>query len=356
MRRKTGFLFYLLRRYYGRLLLVFLFNTVSVLLSIAVFMMIEPFCRLLFRGTLDGLSPVSAFFVSELSRVVDVTAMGQSVAALVVVAILLYLLKNLTGYAAQWVMASVRGDVLYTLRNRLYEKVVHLPLGYFTGRRSGDMVSRAVNDAHDIEYTILGALRSLIVEPVTVLFYIAVLFYIHARLSLYALLLLPVSFLVIGRLSHSLRRDARTSKLRLGDLLSHVEETLAGLRVIKGFNAQGHARRVFDRHNVRFSDQQRKVYRKADLASPLSEFLGVTVVMAVLVIGGIQVLSPTPTLTAELFITYIAMFSQVINPVKSLSTAVASYKRGLSALDRINEVLDAGEEPVAPAQDRKSVV
>ena len=344
MRRNTNFMLYLFRRYSGRMLLVFLLSLVSTLLSIAVFMMIEPFCRLLFGGSLDNLSPIPAAFIRFLSKVVDLNIIAQSLLGLVVAAILLYLFKNLFSYASQWVMASIRSNLLFTLRNQLYDKILRLPLGYFSSQRRGDVVSRAVNDTHEIEFTILTSLRTFLVEPVTVVFYIIVLFLINVRLSIYSILLLPITFVIIGQISRSLRKDAKTSKQRLGSLLSHVEETIGGLRVVKGFNAQQNAQDVFDRLNKQFSDKQRTIYRKIDIASPFSEFLGVSVVMVVLVIGGMLVLSPSASLSPELFITYIALFSQVINPVKNISTAVANYKRGMSALDRLDEILDAKEE------------
>ena len=348
MRKNTGFIIVLLRRYGWRLALVFFLNFISVLLSILVFMLIEPFCRLLFRGTLDGLSPISSFFVSLLGKMVDLQAASHSMFGLVVAAILLYLFKNLFAYLSQWVMASMRSDLIFTLRNQLYDKILHLPLGYFNSQRRGDVVSRGVNDTHEIEFTILSALRIFLTDPITIVFYLVVLFYISVRLSLYSLILLPATFLIIGWITRSLRKDAKTSKQRLGSLLSHVEETLSGLRIIKGFNAQQTAQQVFDRLNTKFSDKQRYIYRKIDIASPFGEFLGVSFVMVVLVIGGMLVLSPTPTLTAELFITYIALFSQIINPVKNLSTAFANYRRGQSALDRLNEILDVEESITSP--------
>jgi len=348
MKKKANFTLYLICRYSGRLILVFFLNFISVLLSILVFMMIEPFCRLLFRGTLDGLSPISSFFVSLLGKVLDLHAAGQSIIGLVVFAILLYLFKNLFAYLSQWVMASLRSDLLFTLRNQLYGKILHLPLGYFTSRRRGDVVSRGVNDTHEIEFTILNSIRTFLTEPITVVFYLVVLFYISARLSLYSIILLPATFLIIGLITRSLRKDAKNSKERLGSLLSHVEETLSGLRIVKGFNAQQNAQQVFDRLNTQFSNKQRYIYRKIDIASPFGEFFGVSFVMVVLVIGGMLVLSPTPTLTAELFITYIALFSQIINPVKNLSTAFANYRRGQSALDRLNEILDEEDTITSP--------
>lgn len=232
----------------------------------------------------------------------------------------------------------------------MYDKILHLPLGFFTHHQYGDVVSRAVNDTQEVEHTILNSLRSFMTDPVALLIYLSALFYLDVRLTLFTLLLLPVTFFFIGRISRKLRRQARNSKERLGSLLSHVEETLGGLRVIKGFNAQDSAEKVFDRINTTFTDTQRRIYRRADLASPLSEFLGVTVVMIVLVVGGNIVLMSKMDLTAELFITYIALFTQVIEPLKSLSTAGTNYRRGLAALDRVHEILDAGGDVPEPDQ------
>lgn len=348
MNKNTNFLLSLTRRYSVRLLLVFFFNILSVLLTVSVFMMIEPFCQLLFQGHLSKLNPVSSLFVSFVSHFISLDTIGHSIFGLIIFAIVLYLFKNLFYYASQWVMASVRSDVIYSMRNKLYDKILHLPLGYFTNQRRGDVVSRAVNDTHEIEFTILSAIRTFMVEPITAIFYIVVLFCISVRLSLYSILLLPITFVLIGRLSRSLRKDAKTSKQRLGSLLSHVEETLSGLRIIKGFNAQRNALFVFNRLNQHYSDKQTTIYRKTDLASPFSEFLGVTVVMIVLVIGGVMVLSPSSTLSAGMFITYIALFSQLISPVKSISTAIANYKRGQSALDRLDEILSVEDTILDP--------
>ena len=155
--------------------------------------------------------------------------------------------------------------------------------------------------------------------------------------------------MLIGYVTAALKKDARTAKNRLGSLISHVEETLSGLRVIKGFNAQDNAERVFFDLNDSFTNTQIKIYRRTDLASPLSEFLGVAVVMIILIIGGFMVLSGNQNLTAELFITYIALFTQIITPIKDLSTAFSNYKRGQASLDRIHEILDADESIKNPA-------
>ena len=342
-------------RYALRLVGVFLLNVVYVLLTIFTFLMIEPFVKLLFRGTLEGLSPVSAYVVSMLSGIVPLDSTRRSVVVLILFAALLYFLRNLAAYGSQWVMAHVRSDFLYRLRNRLYDKMISLPLGYFTKESRGDAVTRSVNDTQEVEYTVLTSIHKFLTDPIALVCYLVFLFYINYQLSLWAVLLMPIAFLIIGFLAHLLKRSSKTYRQRLGVLLAHVEETLAGLRVIYGFNAQERAYRKFQYLNREFHENQKRVYRQSYLANPLSEFLGVASVMVVLVIGGSLVLSQRSGLTAELFITYIALFTQIITPVSNISSAFADYKRGEAALDRIRGFLAiednvedaAGAQPVS---------
>lgn len=328
-----------LSRYTFRLFAVFVLNVLYVGLTVFTFLMIEPFVKLLFRGTLEGLSPVSAFVVSRLSAVIPLDSARHSMLVLIVFAALLYFFRNLAAYGSQWVMAHVRSDFLYRLRNRLYDKMISLPLGYFTKESRGDAVARAVNDTQEVEYTVLTSIQKFLTDPIALLCYLLFLFYIDYQLSLWAVLLMPVSFLIIGFLSHLLKRSSKTYRQRLGVLLAHVDETLSGLRVIYGFNAQERAYRKFRQLNDQFHGNQKRVYRQSYLANPLSEFLGVASVMVVLVIGGSLVLSERSGLSAELFITYIALFTQIITPVSNISSAFADYKRGEAALDRIRDFL-----------------
>ena len=339
--KSNRFIIYLLKCYWMRLLTVFFLNAVAVLLSVFIFMMIEPFAQLLFRGSIENLSPVSAFLVRLLQNFYNLQAASVSIAILVLVAVLLFLLKNLFSYLAQFVMASVRSHLIFSLRNQLYAKIVSLPLGFFSAQKRGDVVSRSVNDTQEVEFTILASLKLFMTEPITAGIFLTALFYLSVRLTLYALLILPLTFLVIGRIAASLKKNARTLKQRLGSILAHVEESVAGLRIIKSSNAQKMAEGVFHRLNDDFTRTQTKLYRKVDLASPLSEFLGVSIVMVILIIGGHLVLSTQTTLTAELFITYIALFTQIINPLKNISTAFSNYKRGQAALERVCDVLNA---------------
>lgn len=245
-------------------------------------------------------------------------------------------------------MATLRSDLLYRLRNKLYYKILTLPLSFFSSKRRGDVVSRAVGDTQEVEFTILNALRHFITEPITILLFLAFLIYINPRLTLYVFLILPLPFLAIAKISSVLRRENKNSKQRMGVLISQVEETISGLRIIKGFNAQWKAEEQFQKFNDKYSDTQTRIFRRVDLASPLSEFLGVCIVMVVLVVGGTMVLSPGSSFSPELFITYVAIFPQLISPIGNFSTAFSNYKRGQAALDRLNEVLEADEVILQP--------
>ncbi len=347
---RKRFVLQFIRQYAGRLAGVFLLNVGYVLLTIFTFLMIEPFVKLIFYGNLENLSPLSSYITSLVGSVIPFGDLQQSIALIIVCAVVLYFLRNLLAYSSQWVMAHVRSDFLYTLRNRLYDKMVSLPLGYFTRQNKGDAVTRAVNDTQEVEYTILVSIQKFLTDPIALVCYIGFLFYIDYQLTFWAVLLMPVSFLIIGFLAYLLKRSSKTYRQRLGVLLSHVEETLSGLRVIYSFNAHERAYRRFSQLNQQFHQNQKKVYRQSYLANPLSEFLGVVSVMVVLVIGGSLVLSERASLSPELFITYIALFTQIITPISNISSAFSDYKRGEAALDRINEFLSV-EDPVGDLPD-----
>jgi subfamily B ATP-binding cassette protein MsbA len=311
--------------------------------AILSFMLIEPFVQLLFQSESTQLSPVATFMMQLLGQWGATESSLASFTGLTISIVLLFLLKNIFLILSLWLMAHVRSDVVRRLRNDIYDKLLRLPVGYFTNQKKGDVMSRAVNDAQEVEFTILKSLQQFLTEPLTVIFYIAMLFFLDYKLTLFVLLVLPITGLVISTVSRNLRKRSGIAKSKLGELLSHVEETIAGLRVIKAFNAQRQTQETFRAHNASYANQHKKIYRIVDLASPLSEFLGVSVVMVILVFGGAMILQEQATLTAGLFITYIALFTQIINPAKGISTAFSNYRRGWAALDRINELLKAPE-------------
>lgn len=351
---KKNKLFTLLEPYRWKLLFVILINCISVLFAISTLMLIDPLVQILFPNAEMKISPVGQFFMNLISPFLDLSSLHQTLSGLILLVIFFYFMKNLFQYFSQWLIAPVRTDIVQQLRNDVYDKILILPLSYFTERKKGDIISRAVNDTQEVEFTVIRSIQQLLLEPLTVILYLATLFYISVKFTLLVLLLLPVAGFIIGTISKSLRHRSFKSKEIFGHLIAHVEETLQGLRVIKGFNAQSFSEDLFDRYNSDFTRIQKKIYRKVDLASPMSEFLGVSVVTLILVIGGIQVLNSSSSLTPGLFITYILLFIQIINPAKMISTAYSNYKRGLSTLDRIGEILSA-DEVIVQKQDAQAV-
>lgn len=329
--------------YWYKLLVVFAFSMLAVVFSILSLMLIEPFIAILFSRDISELSVLGQWMLGLFSSIIDLNSASQQVISLVLLALAFFFLKNLFTFMAQWFMAPIRSDVVRQIRNALFDKILILPLSYFSEQKKGDVISCAVNDTHEIEFTILTAIKQFLTEPLTIVIYLVSLFIISFKLSLFVLVLLPIAGFCISSISRSLRRHSKDSKDFLGQLLSHVEETMSGLRIIKAFHAFDDAERQFSRHNKRFSKMQLRIYRIVELASPMSEFLGITLVMIVLVFGGLMVMRPDSSLSPELFITYIALFSQIINPAKNFSTAFSNYRRGLSTLDRLQSILNADE-------------
>ncbi|MCL2434865.1 MAG: ABC transporter ATP-binding protein/permease [Lentimicrobiaceae bacterium] len=314
--------------------------------SILSLFLLEPFLQLIFVGNFDNLSSISTIFISILSKTIDIQSLMTSMLVIVVVVILLFISKNLFVVLSAWLMATIKSRFIQTLRNELYERITILPLSYFSQRKRGDVVSRAVNDVQELENTLLRALQQFLNDPITVIIYLVALFIIDYRLTIFTLLLLPFAGFFISLASRKLKKKSVVSKQKLGSLFSHLEESLSGLRIIKGFNAQQHAASVFDKENKKYTKLYKQILWNIDLASPLSEVLGVTVVMIILVFGGWQVLSGTGALSASLFIVYIALITQIINPAKNLATAFANYRRGVAVLERVGEILHADEKIV----------
>lgn len=342
MKKRTQIL-PLLKPYAAKLLAVSFFNLLSVSVAIITFLLIEPFVKLLFQGSANDVSLVSRYFMKLLSPFLDLTSIGNSIFLLSTLIILLFLFKNLFLTISLYLMAPIKSDIVRTLRDKIYYKILILPISYFTSGKRGDVISRAVNDTQEVEFTIMKSIQTFLTDPLTVAIYFTVLTIISPNLTLFVILLLPIAGLIISFLSRKLRKRTVKAKERLGLIFSHVEESISGLRIIKGFSAHQHTEKIFATLNNNFTTLQKKIYRRVDLASPISEFLGVTIVMIVLVYGGLQVLHGTGNLNSGLFIVYIVLITQIINPAKNIATAFSNLKRGMAALDRINDLLQEDE-------------
>jgi subfamily B ATP-binding cassette protein MsbA len=227
------------------------------------------------------------------------------------------------------------------LREELYDKLLQLPIGYFTEQRKGDVMSRMTNDIGELEGSVVGTLEGFIKDPLNIIIILATLIYISPTLSLFLLIFLPLTGIIIGRVSRSLKRQSNAAAIMLGEALSVLDETLGGLRVIKAFNAERILQNKFNRTNNDLFHLRNKMQYRRDLASPLSELLGVMVLCGILWFGGRLVLGGTAGLEAEAFIMYVGIFTQIINPAKALSSSFYNMQKGTAAITRIEEILNA---------------
>jgi subfamily B ATP-binding cassette protein MsbA len=261
------------------------------------------------------------------------------------------LLKNIFLYFSFYFLAPIRNAVTKKYSKLLYDKILKLPIGYFTEQRKGDILSRSSNDIAELESAIICALEGMIKEPLNIIGIIIVLFIISVKLTLFVFILLPLAGLIVGRIGRSLKKQTNKAQVKWGEIMTQMEETLTGLRIIKAFNAEGRVKKSFFGLIDEIFLIKNKILYRRDLASPLSESLGVIILCCVLWFGGKLVLSGE-ILSGSSFIGYVALFSQIINPAKALSQAVYNVNRGTATLDRLNEVLEA---PVVVEEQKNAI-
>ena len=325
-----------------------LFITLSIVFSLFSLGMLTPFLDLIFGKSALSSLPVNTIDASSIKDVIygflqnNIAKYGKSYALgwICLFIIVSIFLKNLFLYLSYYFLAPIRNEVTRKYSKLLYNKILALPIGYFTEQRKGDILSRSSNDIAELENSVVGALEGLIKEPLNIIGILIFLFFISFKLTLFVFVLLPIAGFVVGRIGRSLKKQTNKAQVKWGEILSQMEETLTGLRIIKGFNAEQKVKKQFyGLIDDIFGIKNRISYRR-DLASPISEFLGVTILSGVLWFGGNLVLSGD-ILSPVSFITYVALFSQIINPAKALSQAVYNVNRGTATLDRLNEILEA---------------
>lgn len=262
--------------------------------------------------------------------------------------------SNVFRYLGMRLLARVRARVIRNLRRDLYLRLTELELGYFAGERKGDLMSRFTSDVQEVETSVVNTMTAVIKEPLTIIFYFVALFAMSAKLTFFTLILLPISGGIIASIAKRLRRQAEVSQSTLGTMLSVIDETLGGIRVIKAFNAQAYIRGKFEAQNDQYARTSRGIDNTRDLASPFSEFAGVSVVAGLLYFGGTLVLSGQAELSAATFIGYIILFSQVLTPAKALSGSFGNIQRGLVAGERVLRIIDT--EPTVRDQPNATVL
>ncbi|MCX2741423.1 ABC transporter ATP-binding protein [Pontibacter anaerobius] len=249
-------------------------------------------------------------------------------------------LANLFRYLAFRIVGALRAHVVRNMRQTVYKRVTELHLGYFSNERKGDLMTRLTVDIQEVESSVVSTLTVVVREPISIIAFFILLFNMSVELTLFSLILLPLSGGIIAGISKRLKRKAKEGQNSLSFILTIIDETLSGMRVVKAFNAEPFILSKFQDQNNRYARIQRSIANKRDLASPLSEFLGVSVVAGLLLYGGTLVLNQESDLSASEFITYIILFSQVLVPAKAMSAAFSNIQRGLVSGDRVLQVID----------------
>lgn len=255
--------------------------------------------------------------------------------------IIMTLLKTLSAFLASASLVPIRTGILRDIRNSIYRKITSLHLGYFSHEKKGDIISRITNDVVEVEASIISSLETIFKNPIMILLYLIVLFTMSWRLTIFVLILLPISGLLIGRIGKSLKRKSLLGQQLSGELIAQIEETLGGLRVVKAFNAESKLNQRFQSLNETIRHTFNRIHIRYFLAHPISEFLGTAVIAILLWYGGYLILSGNGGITAPEFIYYLVIFYSIINPFKELSRAGYSIQKGLASLQRIDAVLNA---------------
>lgn len=250
------------------------------------------------------------------------------------------LLSNIFKYFSQKVMENMRIHTLLNLRKAVFDNVMDLHLGYFSNERKGNIISKISADVQVVQYSVTGTLQVLFKEPLQLLAYLITLFALSVKLTLFSITVIPLSAFIIAKIVKRLKEQARLSQQSYGTMLSYLDEALSGIKIIKAFNAESFIKQNFHSENARYSKIARSMAKRQQLASPVSEFLGVLMVAILVLYGGELVLSGKSELNAAMFITYIGIFSQVMRPAKALSDSFSGINQGLAAGERVLELID----------------
>ncbi|MBX9891568.1 MAG: ABC transporter ATP-binding protein/permease [Chitinophagaceae bacterium] len=356
MKKYLGLVKYL-KPYQKNIVLYLIFVLFAVIFSVVSIAMLFPFLEIIFNNKLVTEKPVfelsSGWLLDSMryyfSMIIQEHSKTYALGLVCIFIVSAIFLKNLFVYLSYYSMSPIRNGMMVQLRNDLYNKILTLPIGFFTEQKKGDIISRMTNDTWELESAVANTLDGLIKEPINIIFFLGTLVFLSPQLSLLLFILLPVAGFIIGRISKSLKKQSNIAAEKSSEGLSILEETLGGMRVIKAFNAERHIRNKFLQTNDALFHVKNKMNFRRDLASPISEFLGIVVLCVILWFGGNLILENKGFgLNGAAFIMYIGVFSQIINPSKSLSTAFYNMQRGTSALTRIEAIL---KTPIAVADN-----
>ncbi len=273
----------------------------------------------------------------------DIIASKGAVQALVIIAIVgvcMVFLKTAFTFVGEFTMNKIRNHVVKDIRNNIYQKIISLPIGYFNDERKGDIIARATGDITEVETSIMSSLNMLFKNPMIIVITLIAMVVMSLRLTIFVFILFPVAGGIIGYIGKTLRKKSMKGQTKMGEILSTIEETLGGLRIVKAFNAEEKMYVKQSRQNQQYRKIMDSLMNRNSLASPMSEFLGTAVIMVIMIFGGTLILKDTSPLEAEEFLVYLVLCYSIINPIKSFSTSYYKVQKGLASLDRIDVVLN----------------
>ena len=347
------------------------FNVLSAVLNLFSFALIIPILNILFRtdeavytytewiwdpASWDfwkGMPEVlKNNFFAFVSHLIEVRGGSVTLIVLGVFLIAMTFLKVASMYFAFFTMIPIRTGVVRDIRNLINRKITQLPLGFFSEERKGDILARMSGDVNEIETSVMSSLDMLFKNPILILVYLLGMILISWQLTIFVLVLLPVAGYIMGQVGKSLKRKSLTGQEQWGYLMSQIEETLSGLRIIKAFNAENKIQERFEKSNDIFRRTTNRIYRRQQMSQPMSEFLGTVTIAVVLWYGGSLILKEDSLINASTFIYYLVIFYSIINPAKDLSKAAYAIQKGLASMIRIDKILMAETYIKDPASPR----
>ena len=373
-------IFMLIRRfiapyYKGYLSLAVLFNILSALLNLVAFALVMPILNILFQieervttyipfSSLDlttqaGWSQMKEVVTNNfgyfVSRLIETEGASYTLIILGIYLVLMTLLKVGATYLGGFFLVPIRTGVVRDLRNQLNAKILALPLGFFSEERKGDVLARITGDVGEVENSVMSSLDLLLKNPILIFVYLGSMLVISWQLTLFVFLVLPIAGFVMGRVGKSLKRTSLEAQNQWGQLISQVEETLGGLRIVKAFTAEEFVDKRFRDSNEEYRQTVIGVNRRQLLAHPVSELLGTATIAIVLWYGGSLILNRDSSIDASTFIYYLVIFYSLINPLKDLSKGAYAIRRGMGSMERVDRILQAESTITDPAEPKPVV-
>ena len=333
-----------------------IFNALYALFSALSFVSLIPMLNVLFGQTpkvdtkpvYKGITHLKSFVTDSINYKIGETLENDPLGALIfaiALILVLFFLKNLFNYLAMFFITFLRNGILKDLRNSLYVKILSQPVSYFTEKKKGDTLARITSDILEIQHSFLSIMELIVREPFTIIFTLTVMFSLNVKLSIFVLTFIPISGIIISSIGKTLKKYSQNVQQEQGEFLSIVEESLGGLNIIKAFNAEGLFTSKFFRSTAQFFGFSNKLLNRQNLASPLSEFMGIGVIGGLLWFGGSMVLIEE-TLSGTVFLAFMTLAYNILTPAKAISKASYAIKKGNAAAERVLEILDAPNERV----------